>query len=77
MVPLLLAFVNLYYEFNNYLLDFVAAEKSNLKCAAYSEVYGVQQKTNYGGQQSYPPPGPPIYIQVRLVFLASILTNLT
>ncbi|KAH6902246.1 hypothetical protein BKA70DRAFT_1113318, partial [Coprinopsis sp. MPI-PUGE-AT-0042] len=56
-------FVNLYHEFNNFILDFVAQEKSNLKCAAYGEVYGPTQKTNWGGQQSYKAPAPLIYIQ--------------
>ncbi|KAJ6590231.1 hypothetical protein B0H10DRAFT_2233717 [Mycena sp. CBHHK59/15] len=50
-------FVNLYYEFNNYLLDFVFSEKSNLKCAAYGDIHGAQEKTNFGGQASYPQNG--------------------
>ncbi|KAF7360876.1 hypothetical protein MSAN_01117200 [Mycena sanguinolenta] len=50
-------FVNLYYEFNNYLLDFVFSEKSNLKCAAYGDVHGASEKTNFGGQPSYPQVG--------------------
>ncbi|KAH6871923.1 hypothetical protein BKA70DRAFT_1130360, partial [Coprinopsis sp. MPI-PUGE-AT-0042] len=32
-------------------------------CAAYGEVYGPTQKTNWGGQQSYKAPAPLIYIQ--------------
>ncbi|KAH6907813.1 hypothetical protein BKA70DRAFT_1223119 [Coprinopsis sp. MPI-PUGE-AT-0042] len=56
-------FVNLYHEFNNFILDLVAQEKSSLKCAAYGEVYGPTQKTNWGGQQSYKAPAPLIYIQ--------------
>ncbi|CAK5274414.1 unnamed protein product, partial [Mycena citricolor] len=47
-------FVNLYYEFNNYLLDFVFSEKSNLKCAAYGDIHNATEKTNFGGQASYP-----------------------
>ncbi|KAJ7673805.1 hypothetical protein DFH06DRAFT_1467248 [Mycena polygramma] len=47
-------FVNLYYEFNNVLLDFVFSEKSNLKCAAYGDVHNATEKTNFGGQTSYP-----------------------
>ncbi|KAF7333122.1 hypothetical protein MVEN_02377600 [Mycena venus] len=46
-------FVNLYYEFNNQLLDFVFSEKSNLKCAAYGDVHAAAEKLNFGGQQSY------------------------
>jgi hypothetical protein len=55
-------FVNVFYEFNNYLLDFVFSEKSNLKCAAYGDVHTAAEKTNFGGQASYP--------QVRSVFLS-------
>ncbi len=47
-------FVNLYYEFNNYLLDFVFSEESNLKCAAYGDIHNASEKTNFGGQASYP-----------------------
>ncbi|KAJ6475976.1 hypothetical protein C8R47DRAFT_662465 [Mycena vitilis] len=50
-------FVNLYYEFNNFLLDFVFSEKSNLKCAAYGDVHNATEKTNLGGQASYPQVG--------------------
>ncbi|EAU87854.1 hypothetical protein CC1G_01501 [Coprinopsis cinerea okayama7 len=56
-------FVNLFYEFNNYGLDFEAREKSNLKCTAYGDVHTAQEKTNWGRQQSYPAPAPLIYIQ--------------
>ncbi|TFK18038.1 hypothetical protein FA15DRAFT_683393 [Coprinopsis marcescibilis] len=56
-------FANLYYEFNNYGLDFEASEQSNLKCAVYGEVHTAVEKTNFGGQQSYPAPAPLIYIQ--------------
>ncbi|TFK19518.1 hypothetical protein FA15DRAFT_682923 [Coprinopsis marcescibilis] len=56
-------FVNLYYEFNNYGLDFEASEQSNLKCAAYGDIHTAVEKTNFGGQQSYPAPAPVIYIQ--------------
>ncbi|KAF7354383.1 hypothetical protein MVEN_01127100 [Mycena venus] len=48
-------FVNVFYEFNNYLLDFVFSEKSNLKCAAYGDIHTAAEKTNFGGQASYPP----------------------
>ncbi|KAJ7246915.1 hypothetical protein B0H12DRAFT_1125721 [Mycena haematopus] len=50
-------FVNLYYEFNNYLLDFVFSEESNLKCAAYGDIHDASEKTNFGGQSSYPQVG--------------------
>ncbi|KAJ6478107.1 hypothetical protein C8R47DRAFT_641489 [Mycena vitilis] len=50
-------FVNLYYEHNNYLLDFVFNEKSNLKCAAYGDLHKAVEKTNRGGQASYPQVG--------------------
>ncbi|KAJ7486762.1 hypothetical protein FB451DRAFT_1391650 [Mycena latifolia] len=50
-------FVNLYYEFNNYLLDFVFSEKSNLKCAAYGDIHFAAEKINFGGQASYPEVG--------------------
>ncbi|TFK18627.1 hypothetical protein FA15DRAFT_689757 [Coprinopsis marcescibilis] len=56
-------FANLYYEFNNYWLDFETPDKSNLKCALYGDVHGEEEKTNYGGQQSYLAPAPLIYIQ--------------
>ena len=56
-------FANLYYEFNNELLDFVFSEHSNLKCALYGDVHTAVEKTNFGGQQSYPSPGPLTYIQ--------------
>ncbi|KAJ7181170.1 hypothetical protein C8R46DRAFT_1319899 [Mycena filopes] len=46
-------FVNLYYEFNNQLLDFVFSEKSNLKCAAYGDIHNATEKLNFGGQASY------------------------
>ncbi|KAJ7867231.1 hypothetical protein B0H14DRAFT_3590403 [Mycena olivaceomarginata] len=48
-------FVNVFYEFNNYLLDFIFSEKSNLKCAAYGDIHTAAEKTNFGGQPSYPP----------------------
>ncbi|KAF8205867.1 hypothetical protein K438DRAFT_1917903 [Mycena galopus ATCC 62051] len=47
-------FVNLYYEFNNFLLDFVFTQQSNLKCAAYADVHTAAEKINFGGQASYP-----------------------
>jgi hypothetical protein len=51
-----------YYEFNNYLLDFVFGEKSNLKCAAYGDFHTAVEKLNFGGQASYP--------QVRMMYIA-------
>ncbi|KAJ7721889.1 hypothetical protein B0H16DRAFT_362083 [Mycena metata] len=50
-------FVNVFYEFNNFLLDFVFSEKSNLKCAAYGDIHTAAEKTNFGGQASYPQVG--------------------
>jgi hypothetical protein len=56
-------FVNLFYEFNNELLDFVFNEHSNLKCALYADVHSAAEKTNFGGQQSEPLPADLTYIQ--------------
>ncbi|KAJ6619847.1 hypothetical protein B0H10DRAFT_2163697 [Mycena sp. CBHHK59/15] len=56
-------FVNLYYEFNDPLLDFVFYQKSNLKCVLYGDVHTAAEKTNFGGQQLSPPPSWPTYIQ--------------
>ncbi|TFK66931.1 hypothetical protein BDN72DRAFT_871415 [Pluteus cervinus] len=56
-------FVNLFYEYNNNLLDFVFSEKSNLKCVAYSTVHTAKDKTNFGGQQSVPLPADKTYVQ--------------
>jgi len=50
-------FVNLYYEFNNFLLDFVFTQQSNLVCAAYGDVHAADEKLNFGGQASYPQVG--------------------
>ncbi|KAF8147366.1 hypothetical protein K438DRAFT_2090621 [Mycena galopus ATCC 62051] len=46
-------FVNLFYEFNNALLDFVFSQKSNLKCAAYGDIHNATEKSNFDGQASY------------------------
>lgn len=56
-------FANLYYEYNNELLDWVFSEKSNLKCAVYADIHTAAEKTNRGGQQLKPPPEPLVYIQ--------------
>ncbi|KAJ7315413.1 hypothetical protein DFH08DRAFT_942928 [Mycena albidolilacea] len=48
-------FVNLYYEFNNYFLDHVFSEKSNLKCAAYADIHTAAEKLNFGGLASHSP----------------------
>ncbi|KAF7760329.1 hypothetical protein Agabi119p4_11005 [Agaricus bisporus var. burnettii] len=56
-------FANLYYEYNNELLDWVFHEKSNLKCALYADIHTAEEKTNFGGQQLKPPPEPLVYIQ--------------
>ena len=59
----LLVFVNVYYEYNNELLDFVFGEHSNLKCCLYADTHTAAEKTNFGGQQSEPYPAPLTYIQ--------------
>jgi len=51
-------FANLYYEFNNPTLDQL---HSNLECAVFSDIGG--DKTDTGGQQLYPPPIGPTFIQ--------------
>ncbi|PFH45407.1 hypothetical protein AMATHDRAFT_51671 [Amanita thiersii Skay4041] len=56
-------FANLYYEFNNELLDYVFSEHSNLKCVVYGDIHTAAEKTNLGGQQSIPPPAGLTYIQ--------------
>ncbi|KAE9398952.1 hypothetical protein BT96DRAFT_976126 [Gymnopus androsaceus JB14] len=56
-------FANLYYEFENPLLDLVFSQGSNLKCAVYADVHSAIEKTNFGGQQLYPAPAPLNYIQ--------------
>ncbi|RDB21747.1 hypothetical protein Hypma_010909 [Hypsizygus marmoreus] len=68
-------FVNLYYELNNELLDFVFSEKSNLKCTAYSDVHNATEKTNRGGQQSYPAPAPLTYVQESSGYAAKSLVQ--
>ncbi|KAJ4479930.1 hypothetical protein J3R30DRAFT_3701078 [Lentinula aciculospora] len=57
-------FVNLYYEFNNGMLDHVYSQESNLKCAVYGDVHSAEEKVNFGGQSlSGIPDGPLTYIQ--------------
>ncbi|PFH49726.1 hypothetical protein AMATHDRAFT_76043 [Amanita thiersii Skay4041] len=56
-------FANLFYEYNNELLDLVFSEHSNLKCAAYADIHAATEKINFGGQQSYPSPADLTYIQ--------------
>ncbi|KAF5388987.1 hypothetical protein D9757_005081 [Collybiopsis confluens] len=68
-------FANLFYEYNNELLDFVFGEKSNLKCALYADVHNATEKTNFGGQQSYPSPGPLTYIQQSSGWAAKSLVD--
>ncbi|EAU87109.1 hypothetical protein CC1G_05798 [Coprinopsis cinerea okayama7 len=68
-------FANLYYEFNNYGLDFEAREQSNLKCALYGDVHTEAEKTNFGNQQSYPEPAPLIYIQQSSGWAAKTLVE--
>lgn len=68
-------FVNLYYEFNNELLDHVFSEHSNLKCVAYADIHTANEKTNWGGQQSSPPPAPLTYIQQSSGYALTYLAN--
>jgi len=68
-------FVNLYYEFNNELLDHVFQEHSNLKCVAYADVHTAKEKTNWGGQQSLPSPAPLTYIQQSSGYVLTDLVN--
>ncbi|KAJ7043695.1 hypothetical protein C8F04DRAFT_727388 [Mycena alexandri] len=53
-------FVNIYYEFNNELLDFVFPQKSNLRCVAYGDVHTASEKAN---QQLSPLPSEATNIQ--------------
>ncbi|KAF5371852.1 hypothetical protein D9615_009543 [Tricholomella constricta] len=68
-------FANLYYEFNNDLLDHVFNEKSNLKCALYADIHTAAEKTNRGGQQSIPPPAGLTYIQQSSGWAAKTLAD--
>ncbi|KAJ7217270.1 hypothetical protein GGX14DRAFT_602789 [Mycena pura] len=70
-------YVNLFYEFNNFLLDFVFSEKSNLKCAAYGDIHGAAEKTNFGGQPSYPQPVPLTFITQSSGWAAKSLVDPT
>jgi len=58
-----IVFANLYYEFNNPLLDFVFSEKSNLKCVLFADFHSSSEKTNCGGQQLEPEPAGKTYMQ--------------
>ncbi|RDB25513.1 hypothetical protein Hypma_006474 [Hypsizygus marmoreus] len=68
-------FANLYYEFNNELLDYVFSEKSNLKCALYADIHTEKEKTNKGGQQSIKPPAGLTYIQHSSGWAAKTLAD--
>ena len=68
-------FANIYYEFNNELLDFVFNEKSNLKCALYADVHTAAEKTNLGGQQSEPLPVGLMYIQQSSGYASMVLVD--
>ncbi|EDQ99415.1 uncharacterized protein LACBIDRAFT_295987 [Laccaria bicolor S238N-H82] len=68
-------FANIYYEFNNELLDFVFNEKSNLKCALYADVHTAAEKTNSGGQQSEPSPAGLTYIQQSSGYASTTLVD--
>jgi hypothetical protein len=68
-------FANLYYEFENPLLDLVFSQQSNLKCALYSDIHSAAEKTNFGGQQLYPSPAPLNYIQQSSGWAAKALVD--
>ncbi|KAG5642425.1 hypothetical protein DXG03_002799 [Asterophora parasitica] len=68
-------FANLFYEFNNNLLDNVFSEKSNLKCALFADIYTAADKTNRGGQQLTPPPAGLTYIQQSTGWAANALAD--
>ena len=70
-------FANLYYEFDNELLDFVFGEKSNLKCALYADTHTAAEKTNFGGQQSEPSPAPLTYIRQSSGYSSKTLVSPT
>lgn len=70
-----LVFANIYYEFNNDLLDHVFSEKSNLKCALYGDIHTAAEKTNKGGQQSEAPPAGLTYIQHSSGYAAKTLAD--
>jgi hypothetical protein len=68
-------FVNIYYEFNNELLDFVFSQKSNLKCVLYADIHTAAEKTYFGGKQSEPPPAGLTYIQDSSGYAANTLAE--
>ncbi|KAF8654312.1 hypothetical protein AX16_003539 [Volvariella volvacea WC 439] len=53
-------YVNLYYEYNNAILDQLG---SNLKCAMFGDIHQAAAKIYWGGQQSYPAPAETTYIK--------------
>jgi len=67
-------FANLYYEFNNHLLD-SNNQESNLKCALYADIHSAAEKTNLGGQQLLPPPAGLTYITNSTGWAAKSLTE--
>ncbi|THV02794.1 hypothetical protein K435DRAFT_827325 [Dendrothele bispora CBS 962.96] len=68
-------FANLYYEFNNPLLDWVFSEGSNLKCAVYADIHNASEKLNRGGQQLEPPPAGLTFIQESSGWAAKSLVD--
>ena len=76
-IGVVIVFVNLYYEYNNELLDFVFGEHSNLKCCLYADTHTAEEKTNFGGQQSEPVPAPLTYIQQSSGYSSQTLVNPT
>lgn len=52
-------FFNVYYEY----FGTASPDATNLKCAVYNQVLGVDTKQNWGGAQVLPPPAPPSEIR--------------
>ncbi|TFK73176.1 hypothetical protein BDN72DRAFT_855015 [Pluteus cervinus] len=67
---LVVAFVNLFYEFNS-----DAAHNPQIKCAAYGDVHPAAEKTNFGGQQLLPPPAGKSYIQQSVGYASGSLAD--
>ncbi|KAJ4479929.1 hypothetical protein J3R30DRAFT_2558330 [Lentinula aciculospora] len=69
-------FVNLYYEHNNPLLDYVLPQRSNLKCVAYGDVHLPQAKLNFGYQSTSDTiKGPGIHIQQSTGWARRLYSN--
>ncbi|KAJ7446718.1 hypothetical protein FB451DRAFT_1537022 [Mycena latifolia] len=68
-------FVNLYYEFNNPLLDFVFSEKSNLKCVLYGDVHTAAEKVKYGDQKLAPLAPAATFVQYSTGYASFVLVE--